>query len=95
MTFTKAARILAVLAVVWGILRLSLAILVIMSDDPTLAGRYLGSKTTGQVIDQALYTIVFGILVGVATDISRSLATVRGTKLSPATEPPTPPDPTP
>ena len=75
MAFTKLGRILAILAIILGALRIATAVLVLASDDPVNAARaILGSKTTGQAIDQGLYTIVFGILVGVLTDISRSVA---------------------
>ena len=77
MIFTKLGRILAVLAIAFGVLRIVMAITVLSSEDPGSAARYLGSKTTGQAIDQGLYTIVFGILVGVMTDISRSVAKLR------------------
>ncbi|AXI53248.1 hypothetical protein SuNHUV7_10710 (plasmid) [Pseudoseohaeicola sp. NH-UV-7] len=81
--FTKLGRILAVMAVLWGVMRIAMAVAVLMSDDPSWATvRYLGTKTTGQVIDQGLYTIIFGILVGVLTDISKSLFSIRDAKLN-------------
>ncbi|WP_120635330.1 hypothetical protein [Ruegeria sp. EL01] len=70
MIFTKLGRILAVLAIAFGVLRIVMAITVLFSEDPGSTARYLGSKTTGQAIDQGLYTIVFGILVGVLTDVT-------------------------
>ncbi len=87
MTFTKFGRILAVLAIILGALRIATAVLVLASDDPTsAAGAILGSKTTGQAIDQGIYTIVFGILVGVLTDISKSVAKLRPSSSENATE---------
>jgi hypothetical protein len=37
------------------------------------AQRYLGSATTGEAIDQGLMLVVFGIAIGILTDISRSV----------------------
>ena len=94
MTYTKAGRILAVLAISLGVLRILTAILVLMSDDPVGAARaILGSKTTGQAIDQGLYAIVFGILVGILTDMSKSLLLVSDTQRD--TDQITKPDPSP
>lgn len=86
MVFTKLGRILAVLAIAFGVLRIVMAIAVLSSEDPGSAARYLGSKTTGQAIDQGIYTIVFGILVGVLTDISRSVARLRSGPSEKATD---------
>lgn len=78
MTFTKLGRIVAVLAVAFGVLRLAMAIMVLSSEDPASAApAFLGTKTTGQALDRGIYTIVFGILVGVLTDISVSVANLR------------------
>ena len=74
MTFTSWGRLVAILAVLLGLLRIGTAVVVLMSDDPQTAARsLLGSSTTGAAIDQALYVIIFGICLGVLTDISRAL----------------------
>lgn len=77
MTFTKLGRILAVLAILFGILRITMAVSVLLSENPVGAASAFLGKTTGQALDQGIYTIVFGILVGVLTDISRSLISFR------------------
>ena len=74
MFFTKAGRVVAWLALTFGIARIAIALIVIQSGDPSLVPRYLGSGTTGQAIDQGFYVLIFGIVLGVLTDISRSLA---------------------
>ena len=75
MFFTRAGRIVAWLAIILGGLRIATAILVLMTDDPSAAApMLLGSKSTRQAIDQGLYAIVFGVVVGVLTDISRSVS---------------------
>lgn len=82
MVFTRLGRILAVLAILFGVLRITMALVALNSDNPAAVARYLlGSKSTGHYIDQGIYMIVFGILVGVLTDISRSLLSFREAKL--------------
>jgi hypothetical protein len=87
MMFTKLGRILAVLAILLGVLRITMAVMVLLSEDPARAASYLlGSKSTGQALDQGIYTIVFGVLVGVLTDISRSLISFREATLKDSAE---------
>lgn len=75
MLFTKAGRVIAWLAISLGGLRVVTGLLVALSDDPASAARsLLGSKSSGEAIDQGIYAIVFGIGFGILTEISRSLA---------------------
>jgi len=78
MFFTKAGRVVAWLTIILGGMRIALALLVLQTGDPSLVPRYLGSGTTGQAIDQGLYVLIFGIVVGVLTDISRSVSRETG-----------------
>ena len=80
MFFTRAARVLAWLAIIYAVVRIALAVFVIQSGDPSLVHRYIGSGTTGQAIDRALYVLVFGIALGVLADISRSVAKATDTR---------------
>ena len=80
MFFTRAGRIVAWLAIIFGGMRIATALSVLQSGDPNLAPTLLGSKTTGQAIDQGIYTVIFGIVVGVLTDISRSVANTTDTQ---------------
>lgn len=81
MFFTKAGRVVAWLALIFGGARIAIAVFVIESGDPSLASRYLGSGAPGQAIDEGFYALIFGILVGVLTDISRTLAEKRQDQL--------------
>ena len=75
MIFTHFARVIAYFALVLGLLRILTAVFVLLTDDPAQAARaLLGSKTTGQAIDQGLYTIVFAVLLGVLVEISQHLS---------------------
>ncbi|MCF6234376.1 MAG: hypothetical protein L3J36_14930 [Rhodobacteraceae bacterium] len=87
MTFTKLGRILAVTAIVLGVFRITMAVIAINSVDPVGAARaFLGSKSTGYYIDQGIYSVVFGIVVGVLTDISKSLISFREANLQDGSE---------
>lgn len=74
MFFTKAGRVVAVLVISLGVLRIVMAIIALSSDDPQAAAQVFLNSTTGAAIDEGIYTIVFGVIVGVLTDISRSVA---------------------
>jgi hypothetical protein len=74
MFFTTVGRVVAWLALIFGTARIAMAVLVVQSGDSSLVPRYLGSGTTGQAIDQGVYVLIFGIVIGVLTDVSRSLA---------------------
>ncbi|MCA8881027.1 MAG: hypothetical protein KDA73_13965 [Rhodobacteraceae bacterium] len=80
MFFTRVGRIVAWLAVIHGAFSVALALFVIWSGDPNLAHRYLGSGTTGQAINQGTLVLIFGVVVGVLTDISRSVASATRTQ---------------
>lgn len=78
MGFTKTARIIAWCVTILGILRVAMGVLVINSEPSTVAAaRFLGSKTTGEAIDQGLYWFACGILIGVLTEISYSVANAK------------------
>ena len=79
MFFTRAGRIVAWLAIIFGLLRSAIALFVVQSGDPSLAARYLGGGTTGGAMDQGIYVIIFGVVVGVLTDISQSVANTTST----------------
>jgi len=74
MTFTTAGRFIAKLVIVLAVVRIAIAMIVTMSQEPgSAAVRYLGPGSTGQVIDEAIYAIIFAICLGVLTDISRAV----------------------
>lgn len=75
MFFTRTGRVLAWLAIAMGCFGIALALIALQTDDPSaFMAEYFGRKSTGTAIDQGIYTIIFGIVVGILTDISRSVA---------------------
>lgn len=75
MFFTRTGRILAWLAIAMGCSMIAIAVTALQTDDPSaFMAEYFGRKSTGKVIDRGIYTIIFGIVVGILTDISRSVA---------------------
>ena len=75
MAFTTLGRIVAVLAFTFGILTIFMGFELATSDLPEEQLRqYLGNKTTGQAIDRGVLYIIFSIVLGVLTDISKSVA---------------------
>ena len=84
MLFTKLGRGLAILALILGLFTIFLGVFVASMDDPVqraaVTARY-GIGSVGKQINSGLYTVVFGIALGVVTDISRSLTRL-GTKLA-------------
>ena len=75
MIFTKMGKVLAVGAILIGVLRVVMTIAIIQSDNPAaMAREYLGSNPTGYYIDQGIRYVIFGIVIGILTDISRTLS---------------------
>ena len=77
MFFSKSARVVAILAVVFGLFRVLMGFTV-AGIEPKEAredvrAHYFGSKSTGQAIDHGIYTILFAIALGTLAEISFSL----------------------
>jgi hypothetical protein len=73
MIFTRLGQLIAWLAVLFGTLRAGMGFSIASSENyQALATRYLGTST-GEAINQGLMMFVFGIALGILTDISRSL----------------------
>ncbi len=74
MLYTNLGRIVAALTLICGILvfamGLGVATGVIVEPEP---GRYLGSTSPREAIDRGLLYALFGIILGILTEISRSL----------------------
>lgn len=75
MFFPKLARIVAGLALVFGLFRVLVGFYV-ANIEPLEAReaarvRYIGSKSTGQAIDQGVYTILFAVTLGTLASIAR------------------------
>lgn len=74
MFFTQLGRVVAWLTLVLGALRAGLGLHVGMSENyEAMATRYLGSSSPGEAIDKGLLMLVFGICLGILTEISHSL----------------------
>jgi len=74
MFYTKLGRIVAALSFGLGLFVIVVATTVAVQTSEVAT---LGTKTTGQWIDRGIYMAVFGIIVGVLTDISDSVAELR------------------
>ena len=65
-------RIAAVLIIVLGLISLAMGIGIatgkIIEPEP---GMYLGSRTSGEAIDDGIIRIVFGIVIGALAEIGR------------------------
>ncbi len=73
--FTKLARILAILALAYGVTGLGIGIYV-GSIEPkeerdVATARYIGRKTSGEAIDKAIYVIFLAVGLGAITEIGR------------------------
>jgi len=75
MIYIKLASFIAALALILGTLNILMGIFIIMSDMSAVdAVRYLGTKTTGELIDRGIYTVLFAVTLGVLIEISKSLS---------------------
>ena len=75
MMYTKIASFIAGLALILGILNILMGVFIITSDMSAVdAVRYLGTKTTGELIDRSIYTVLFAVTLGVLSEISKSLS---------------------
>lgn len=75
--YTKLGRVVAALALMVGVFHLALGVGIASGFLPEASRAYLGNKTTGETIDQSVYVIVFAIILGILTEISRSLVEIR------------------
>lgn len=74
MIFTKLCRILAFLVVGFGLIRLGMGVYLATTFEAGAdLSPFIGRRTTGQVIDQGLYAILAGIVLGTLADISRAV----------------------
>lgn len=78
MFFTRLGTLVAWLALLLAVARIGVAVFILWGTrDAEVAAswtaRYLGTKSTGQAIDQAGTVIAFAIILGILTEISRSV----------------------
>ena len=77
MFFIKLGTVLAWLCTLGGLARLALAYWVATTFESQEAmaaasRRYLAAANSGEAIDRAMYTIVFGIVLGVVVQIAKN-----------------------
>lgn len=78
MFFTRLGTIAAWLAFLMAAFRIGMASFIVFGLEATedkafWASRYLGSKNTGEVIDQALVVAACAIALGILVEISRAV----------------------
>jgi hypothetical protein len=74
MFFTTVGRVVAFLFAFGAVLRIVVAVLIASGVLPPEARQmYLGSASTGEVINSAVYVLAGSIFLGVLTEISRTL----------------------
>jgi hypothetical protein len=65
------------LAVVLGAMRMAMGYFIASQNEAetrvAMAARYLGSKTSGEAIDQGLFVFIFGVTLGVLVQIARGV----------------------
>lgn len=74
MFFTQAGRVVAWLAFIFGLLDAVAGFAIAFLGNDATATEYLRGRSTAQVIDRGLYWAGVGIVLGILTEISRSLA---------------------
>jgi len=74
MFFTLTGRVIGWIVLVFGLLRLAMAVLLAFASQQEVPHRYLRSQTTGQAIDHSMIAIGYAIVIGILTEISRSAA---------------------
>ena len=72
MFFTQLGRIVAVLAMIWGLLSVGIGVSIAVGDAGSIEqdlAKYAGKATTGELIDSGIYKILFGIAFGMLAEI--------------------------
>ncbi|MBZ9684641.1 MULTISPECIES: hypothetical protein [unclassified Mesorhizobium] len=82
MLFTYMARIVAVLALVLGVMQIAVAFS--FADNPDALSRYTGRSSAGSVIDRAVFALLLSIALGTLSEISLSLRRRRNDKSVPS-----------
>ena len=75
MFFTHLGRVIAILALVFGIFQITLGVLIAnesLGPYEAALARY-GIKSSGQIIDRGTYTVLASIVLGILTEISYAL----------------------
>ena len=79
--FTHLGRVIAILVLLGAIYNIASALLVAFEVvgpyQETLARYFPGRSSTGQVIDRGIYYLAFSIALGILTEISYALKSLR------------------
>ncbi len=77
MFFTFCGRVVAVLAILAGVYAIGIGLWVatggITPEEANLAGYMPSTRSSGQQIDRGIYRVLFGIVLGILTEISYTL----------------------
>ena len=74
MIYTQIGGVFALLASVFGAIKAFAGFTIATSENyVALARRYFGAENSGEVINEGIMLLVFGIFLGILTEISRSL----------------------
>ena len=74
--YTKAGRVIALIAVILGVVSVASGLLVFLGVDTNTDETKHLPKLTAQWIDGGTYSILFGIVLGVLTEISQTLSRI-------------------
>ncbi|MGQ4274968.1 hypothetical protein [Terrihabitans sp. B22-R8] len=80
MFFTSIGRVLAYILFALGAMRTGMGLYVAINGTAADVQRYIGSGTTGEAIDQGLMYLMAGVVLGVITEISRSVSTANAVR---------------
>lgn len=74
MIYTRIGSFIAAAIVILAMFQIVIGIGLTTSDNsPEAIARLLGTRTTGQAIDRGIYGVIFGVALGVLTEISKNI----------------------
>jgi len=72
--YTKTAKVISVILLFMGIMRVFMGVIVASSEDPvTNAALYLGNSNSGEAVNEGLLVFFVSIVLGVLTEMSTNL----------------------
>jgi hypothetical protein len=76
MLFTRLTWVLAILVLIYGFLSLALGVAIaadLLGDNAEILARYWPTKSTAEMIDRGILSIVLALPLGTLAEIGRSL----------------------
>jgi hypothetical protein len=76
MFFTHLGRVIAILVLVLGVMRIILGVLIaneFIGPYEAALARYTRASSSGEVIDTGIYAVLFGVAFGILTEIRYAL----------------------